>query len=109
GGTAAWDGESAGALGLRSGEAVQPPAGHQPTKEEAALAYEEGGRTHVPFAGEGTAVNSGSYTGLPTAEFKQRITAALEGRGLGSRKVNYKLRDWLFSRQRYWGEPFPVL
>src|SRR5262249_48382301 len=68
-----------------------------------------GGRKHYPFVGEGTAVNSGAFTGLPTAEFKKRITAWLEERGLGQGKVNYKLRDWLFSRQRYWGEPFPIL
>jgi leucyl-tRNA synthetase len=61
------------------------------------------------YADEGTAVNSGPFTGLPTAEFKQKITAWLEERGLGCRRVNYKLRDWLFSRQRYWGEPFPIL
>jgi leucyl-tRNA synthetase len=61
------------------------------------------------FAGEGWAVNSGPYDGLPTAEFKKRITAWLEERGLGKLAVNYRLRDWLFSRQRYWGEPFPVV
>jgi leucyl-tRNA synthetase len=61
------------------------------------------------FIGEGVAVNSGEFSGLPTAEFKRRITDWLEQRGLGARKVNYKLRDWLFSRQRYWGEPFPIL
>jgi leucyl-tRNA synthetase len=88
---------------------VQPPARYQPSKEEAALAYQEGGRTEIPFEGEGVAMNSGSFDGLSTAEFKQRITAWLEERGLGTRKVNYKLRDWLFSRQRYWGEPFPIL
>jgi leucyl-tRNA synthetase len=61
------------------------------------------------YVGDGTAINSGSFDGLPTAEFKQKITAWLEERGLGARKINYKLRDWLFSRQRYWGEPFPIL
>lgn len=61
------------------------------------------------FAGESTAVNSGPFTSLPTAEFKQKIAAWLSERGLGQKKVNYKLRDWLFSRQRYWGEPFPIL
>src|SRR5690606_31725779 len=59
--------------------------------------------------GEGKAINSASYDGLPTAEFKQRITAALAEAGLGREAVNYKLRDWLFSRQRFWGEPFPIL
>jgi leucyl-tRNA synthetase len=61
------------------------------------------------YVDDGTAINSGAFDGLPTAEFKQKITAWLEERGLGARKVNYKLRDWLFSRQRYWGEPFPIL
>jgi leucyl-tRNA synthetase len=103
------DWEFARAFHLPIVEVVQPPAAYEPTKEEAALAYEEGGRTHYPFAGEGTAINSRAFTGLPTAEFKQKITAWLEERGLGQGKVNYKLRDWLFSRQRYWGEPFPIL
>ncbi|MDZ4818219.1 MAG: leucine--tRNA ligase [Planctomycetota bacterium] len=61
------------------------------------------------FSGEGIAVNSGSYDGLPTAEFKTRIAADLTSSGVGRAAVNYKLRDWLFSRQRFWGEPFPIL
>jgi leucyl-tRNA synthetase len=61
------------------------------------------------FAGDGTAINSSTYDGLPTAEFKRRITADLAQRGQGREAVNYKLRDWLFSRQHFWGEPFPVL
>jgi len=61
------------------------------------------------FTGDGTAVNSGFLDDLPTAAAKERMTAWLEERGLGRRKVQYKLRDWLFSRQRYWGEPFPIL
>jgi leucyl-tRNA synthetase len=70
---------------------------------------EEPGLFSECFTGEGTAVNSGSFDGLPTAEFKKKITAWLQERGQGQGKVNYKLRDWLFSRQRYWGEPFPLL
>jgi leucyl-tRNA synthetase len=62
-----------------------------------------------PYVEEGIAVNSGPFDRLPTQEFKQKITASLEQRGLGQKKVNFKLRDWLFSRQRYWGEPFPLL
>ncbi|MHC4123542.1 MAG: leucine--tRNA ligase [Planctomycetota bacterium] len=61
------------------------------------------------FAGEGRAVNSGEFSGLSTAEFKEKITNWLAEQGLGEKAVNYKLRDWLFSRQRYWGEPFPIL
>ncbi len=61
------------------------------------------------FTGEGTAINSGPYNGLSTSQFKARITADLAARGQGRAAVNYKLRDWLFSRQHYWGEPFPVL
>ena len=61
------------------------------------------------FSGEGIAVNSGFLDGLPTAEAKRTISAWLEERGLGRATINYKLRDWLFSRQRYWGEPFPIV
>jgi leucyl-tRNA synthetase len=61
------------------------------------------------FAGDGTAINSGQFTGLKTPEFKERIAKWLEERGLGKKAINYKLRDWLFSRQRYWGEPIPLV
>jgi len=58
---------------------------------------------------DGYSVNSGEFTGLPTEEAKKRITQWLEEKGIGKRAVNYKLRDWIFSRQRYWGEPIPVV
>lgn len=61
------------------------------------------------FTGEGTSMNSGEFDGLPSSEFKKKIVVRLEEKKLGCGMVNYKLRDWLFSRQRYWGEPFPIL
>ncbi len=61
------------------------------------------------FAGTGTAVNSGSFDGMESQAMKAAITEELAKDGLGRQAVNYKLRDWLFSRQRFWGEPFPIL
>jgi len=65
------------------------------------------------FTGLGNAINSAnqeiSLNELPTAEAKKKITVWLEEKILGKAQVQYKLRDWLFSRQRYWGEPFPIL
>ncbi len=58
---------------------------------------------------EGWAVNSGPFDGTPTGEFKKKIVTWLEEQGIGKRAVNYKLRDWIFSRQRYWGEPIPIV
>jgi leucyl-tRNA synthetase len=61
------------------------------------------------FTGEGIAINSPVINGLTSRQAKKEITRWLEERGLGKRAINYKLRDWLFSRQRYWGEPFPIV
>ena len=58
---------------------------------------------------DGPMVNSGPFDGLSASETKKRITADLAAKGQGKLAVNFKLRDWLFSRQRYWGEPFPLL
>jgi leucyl-tRNA synthetase len=76
-------------------EVIQAPEGHD-VQEEA-------------WTGNGPAVNSGAFDGLEVAVFKARIIDWLEANDKGRRQVNYKLRDWLFSRQRYWGEPFPIV
>jgi leucyl-tRNA synthetase len=64
---------------------------------------------HAAYTKDGIAVNSEEINGLPTAEAKEKIIALLEEKELGHGSVNYRLRDWLFSRQRYWGEPFPIV
>ena len=61
------------------------------------------------YLGDGPAINSGMLDGLDVTKAKAKITSWLQEKGLGVATVNYKLRDWLFSRQRYWGEPFPLL
>ena len=58
---------------------------------------------------EGTMVNSGFLNGLSVKEAKEKIIAYVEEKGIGNKKTNYKLRDWIFSRQRYWGEPVPLV
>ncbi|MCX9189904.1 leucine--tRNA ligase [Carbonactinospora thermoautotrophica] len=61
------------------------------------------------YAGDGPAINSGFLDGLHVADAKRKIIEWLEANGVGKGTVTYKLRDWLFSRQRYWGEPFPIV
>ena len=68
------------------------------------------GKSHEGcFSGEGVSLDSGFITGMPTAKAIAAVIEKAEKEGFGKRKVQYKLRDWLFSRQRYWGEPFPIL
>ncbi len=63
----------------------------------------------LPFAEDGVLADSGKFSGMPSKEAREKITKWLEEKGLGGKKTTYKLRDWVFSRQRYWGEPIPII
>ena len=63
----------------------------------------------LPFIGQGKMINSGIYDGLTSVEAAGKISADLERRGLGGKAISYRLRDWLVSRQRYWGTPIPIV
>ncbi|AWT59656.1 MAG: leucine--tRNA ligase [Rhodospirillaceae bacterium] len=68
-----------------------------------------GGKEPSPYIGTGKMINSGSYNGMQSNIALGKIIADLKDSGKGKQTINYKLRDWLFSRQRYWGEPFPIV
>lgn len=70
---------------------------------------QEGDDVELPFTAMGELINSGEFTGLSSRDAKVKIVSHLESSNKGSLTVNFKLRDWLFSRQRYWGEPFPIV
>ncbi|HEX6257857.1 MAG TPA: leucine--tRNA ligase [Candidatus Saccharimonadales bacterium] len=65
--------------------------------------------TEETYAGEGILINSGAFTGMRTEEAREEIVAWLQQRQLGESKINYRMRDWLISRQRYWGVPIPIV
>jgi leucyl-tRNA synthetase len=65
--------------------------------------------SEAAYAGDGVLVNSGYLDGMSVAAAKEAITARLESDGRGRARIEFKLRDWLFARQRYWGEPFPIV
>lgn len=61
------------------------------------------------YSGEGKLINSGDFNGMPTSEAREQVVAWLESQGVGHSQVTYKMRDWLISRQRYWGAPIPII
>ena len=69
----------------------------------------DGGELEEAYLEEGAMVNSGQFNGLPNGQGKEAIANFVEGQGWGQRSVSYRLRDWLISRQRYWGTPIPVI
>ena len=86
-------------LGVRDGVRAADRRGHPAVATSRQGAYN----------GDGVLVNSGYLDGLSVASAKEAIVARLEADGRGRARIEYKLRDWLFARQRYWGEPFPIV
>lgn len=99
--------------------AIMAVPGHDERDHEFALTFGlpivrvlsggEGDISERAHTGDGTLVDSGFLNGLAKSEAIQKMISWLEAEGIGRGTVNYKMRDWLFSRQRYWGEPFPIV
>ncbi len=99
------DYEFAQAFGLPIVQVVAPKADADAQVRDSA----SDGQTPELYVGPGVLVNSGPYNGLTIEEGKQVIVAALAEKGVGEKTVTYRMRDWVFARQRYWGEPIPII
>lgn len=75
---------------------------------KAVIKSKKGEEVELPFTGKGVACESGQFDGLKTEACKKKVAEVLDGTNKGGEKIQYKLRDWVFSRQRYWGEPIPI-
>jgi leucyl-tRNA synthetase len=98
-----------GTTASATGMPAPPRPSNVPVSSPADIGQDAHGTVKLPYTGEGVAINSSILDGLGTVEAKETIIGVLEAEETGHRSIKYKLRDWLFSRQRYWGEPFPIL
>ncbi|MDR1429769.1 MAG: leucine--tRNA ligase [Spirochaetaceae bacterium] len=93
-----------------AGSSASPlPGGSAPKPPSGGIEIGNGEAVSECTTAEGWSINSGPFSGLPTAEAKAKVSSWIEEQGFGRKAVNYKLRDWIFSRQRYWGEPIPIV
>ena len=99
------DYEFAKKFGIEIIRVIDPSPQPSPPRGEGVNVQDEG----EAYEGEGTLVNSGEFDGLPALEAKNKITQKLEAEGQGKAQVTYRLRDWLLSRQRFWGTPIPMI